>query len=38
MGSDRIDERRTGPFASFDGYDAESETDASADHDAWGIE
>jgi len=30
--------RRTGTFAEFDGYDGDEETDAAADHDAWGVD
>ena len=27
-----------GTFADFDGYDGETDTDATAEHDAWGVE
>lgn len=30
--------RRGGSFADFTGYDGDEETDATADHDAWGVE
>lgn len=31
-------QQRRGTFADFDGYDGTSDTDATAEHDAWGIE
>lgn len=34
----RVVEQRTGTFADFDGYDGAAETDAAAEHDAWGVE
>ena len=39
-GSVRIEvvQRRSGTFGDFDGYDGDTETDASADHDAWGVD
>jgi len=30
--------QRTGTFEEFDGYDGDVDTDASAEHDAWGLE
>ncbi|WP_255149997.1 AbrB/MazE/SpoVT family DNA-binding domain-containing protein [Halorarius halobius] len=30
--------QQTGTFAGFDGYDGEAATDATADHDAWGVD
>lgn len=30
--------RRSGTFAEFEGYDGESDTDATAEHDEWGLE
>ncbi|WP_254542902.1 AbrB/MazE/SpoVT family DNA-binding domain-containing protein [Halomarina pelagica] len=30
--------RRSGTFAEFEGYDGDEPTDATAEHDAWGIE
>lgn len=34
----RVVQQRSGTFADFDGYDGEEETDATKDHDAWGVE
>lgn len=31
-------EQRKRTFAEFDGYEGESETDATAEHDAWGVD
>ncbi|WP_049926382.1 AbrB/MazE/SpoVT family DNA-binding domain-containing protein [Halopiger goleimassiliensis] len=30
--------RRGGTFEDFTGYDGEKDTDATADHDGWGVE
>ena len=30
--------QREGTFAEFDGYDGDQETDATAEHDAWGVD
>ena len=30
--------RRSGTFAEFEGYDGDEPTDATAEHDAWGLE
>lgn len=30
--------REEGTFADFEGYDGAAETDATADHDAWGVD
>lgn len=30
--------RRTGTFSEFDGYDGETDTDVTNEHDEWGIE
>lgn len=30
--------RRGGSFADFEGYDGDEDTDATTDHDAWGVE
>jgi bifunctional DNA-binding transcriptional regulator/antitoxin component of YhaV-PrlF toxin-antitoxin module len=34
----RVVRQETGTFADFDGYEGGEETDAAADHDAWGVE
>ncbi|ELZ68614.1 AbrB/MazE/SpoVT family DNA-binding domain-containing protein [Haloferax sp. Atlit-10N] len=34
----RVVQQRSGTFADFDGYGGEEETDATTDHDAWGVE
>lgn len=34
----RVVERETGTFADFDGYDGETETDVTAEHDDWGVD
>ena len=34
----RVVPRRSGNFADFDGYDGETATDVTADHDAWGVD
>ena len=34
----RVVHQRTGTFADFDGYDGETETDAAAEHDGWGVD
>ncbi len=31
-------QQREGTFGGFDGYDGDRETDATSDHDAWGVE
>ena len=31
-------QQRTGTFSDFEGYDGDQETDATADHDAWGVD
>lgn len=38
-GSLRVEvvQQSTGTFADFEGYDGEVETDATQDHDAWGV-
>lgn len=38
-GSVRIEvvQRQNGTFAEFNGYDGDIETDASTEHDAWGV-
>ncbi|MFB6140962.1 MAG: AbrB/MazE/SpoVT family DNA-binding domain-containing protein [Halosimplex sp.] len=30
--------RETGTFAAFDGYDGDTPTDATTEHDAWGVD
>jgi len=30
-------QRRTGTFSEFEGYDGATDTDATTDHDAWGV-
>jgi bifunctional DNA-binding transcriptional regulator/antitoxin component of YhaV-PrlF toxin-antitoxin module len=39
-GSIRVEvvQRERGTFAEFDGYDGETTTDVTADHDAWGVD
>lgn len=39
-GSVRVEvvRQRTGTFADFEGHDGDEETDATADHDAWGVD
>jgi len=39
-GSIRVEvvQQRTGTFADFDGYDGETDTDVTAEHDAWGVD
>jgi len=39
-GSLRVEvvQQRRGTFADFDGYDGEVETDATEEHDAWGVD
>lgn len=34
----RVVQQREGTFADFEGYDGETATDVTADHDAWGVE
>ncbi|MFC7205057.1 AbrB/MazE/SpoVT family DNA-binding domain-containing protein [Haloferax namakaokahaiae] len=34
----QVVQQRSGTFADFDGYDGVEETDATTDHDAWGVE
>lgn len=38
-GSVRVEvvQQTTGTFADFDGYDGDETTDATRDHDAWGV-
>lgn len=38
-GSLRVEvvQQSTGTFADFEGYDGETETNATQDHDAWGV-
>ena len=31
-------QQRRGTFADFDGYDGDEETDATTEHDGWGID
>jgi len=31
-------QQQTGTFADFDGYDGETTTDVTEDHDSWGVE
>jgi bifunctional DNA-binding transcriptional regulator/antitoxin component of YhaV-PrlF toxin-antitoxin module len=31
-------QQRTGTFGDFEGYDGDEPTDATADHDAWGVD
>jgi bifunctional DNA-binding transcriptional regulator/antitoxin component of YhaV-PrlF toxin-antitoxin module len=31
-------QQRTGTFSDFDGYDGDTETSATDDHDAWGVD
>ncbi|RDZ35802.1 AbrB/MazE/SpoVT family DNA-binding domain-containing protein [Haloferax sp. Atlit-10N] len=33
----RVVQQRSGTFADFDGYDGDEETDATENHDAWGV-
>jgi bifunctional DNA-binding transcriptional regulator/antitoxin component of YhaV-PrlF toxin-antitoxin module len=39
-GSVRVEvvHQQSGTFADFDGYDGEVDTDATEDHDAWGVD
>lgn len=39
-GSVRIQvvQQETGTFETFDGYDGETRTDVTSDHDAWGVD
>ncbi|MFP9062510.1 AbrB/MazE/SpoVT family DNA-binding domain-containing protein [Natrialbaceae archaeon A-chndr2] len=34
----RVIQQEKGTFADFEGYDGETETNVTTDHDAWGIE
>lgn len=34
----RVVQQETGTFADFDGYDGETETDVTAEHDDWGVD
>jgi len=34
----QIIQQRTGTFAEFDGYDGDTETDVTTEHDAWGVD
>jgi hypothetical protein len=36
--SDDCDDERRRTFADFDGYDGDEDTDATADHDEWGVD
>jgi len=31
-------QQKTGTFAEFDGYEGDTETDVTAEHDAWGVD
>jgi antitoxin component of MazEF toxin-antitoxin module len=31
-------QQREGTFADFEGYDGETDTDVTSEHDAWGVE
>jgi len=33
----QVVQQRSGTFSEFDGYNGDQETDATADHDAWGV-
>ncbi|ELZ62184.1 MULTISPECIES: AbrB/MazE/SpoVT family DNA-binding domain-containing protein [Halorubrum] len=34
----QVVQRRKGTFSDFDGYDGGQETDATSEHDAWGVD
>lgn len=34
----RVIQQAQGTFAEFDGYDGDSDTDVTAEHDAWGVD
>lgn len=34
----QVVQQQTGTFADFDGYDGETTTDVTSDHDAWGVD
>ena len=34
----QVVQQRSGTFGTFEGYDGDRETDATTDHDAWGID
>lgn len=34
----QVVQQQTGTFAEFDGYDGETDTDVTAEHDAWGVD
>ncbi|MFW5978326.1 AbrB/MazE/SpoVT family DNA-binding domain-containing protein [Halohasta salina] len=34
----QVVQQRTGTFGEFDGYDGDQRTDATNDHDAWGVD
>lgn len=34
----RVVQQERGTFADFDGYDGDSKTDVTAEHDAWGVD
>ena len=34
----RVVQQRSGTFSDFDGYDGTATADATADHDAWGVD
>jgi bifunctional DNA-binding transcriptional regulator/antitoxin component of YhaV-PrlF toxin-antitoxin module len=34
----QVVQQRSGTFSEFDGYDGDDQTDATSDHDAWGVD
>jgi len=34
----KVIQQQTGTFADFEGYDGDTATDATTDHDAWGVQ
>jgi len=34
----QVVQQQTGTFAEFEGYDGETDTDVTAEHDAWGVD
>jgi len=34
----QVIQQQTGTFTDFDGYEGETATDVTADHDAWGVD
>lgn len=34
----QVVQQQTGTFGEFDGYDGETDTDVTAEHDAWGVD